>query len=131
MWSLLAQHTDAIYHCGSLVHFGYPYSALRDANVLGTIEMLKLASTPGRPKRLHYISSLSVFGASTETIGSETAPLPPLAEVHGGYSQSKWVSEKLVALAASRGVPICVHRPGELSKCSIRLSLGDLTRSPL
>ena len=67
-----------------------------------------------RPKRLHYISSLSVFGASTETVGSETAPLPPLAEVHGGYSQSKWVSEKLCELAASRGVPVCVHRPGRI-----------------
>ena len=22
MWSLLEQHADTIYHCGSLVHFG-------------------------------------------------------------------------------------------------------------
>mmetsp|Transcript_29894 Transcript_29894/g.62686 ORF Transcript_29894/g.62686 Transcript_29894/m.62686 type:complete len:722 (+) Transcript_29894:1-2166(+) len=119
MWNLLSQTTDTIYHCGSLVHFGFPYSALRAANVLGTIELLKLASVPGKPKRLHYISSLSVFGSSTDTVGSETASLPVLSEVHGGYSRSKWASEKLVALAASRGVPVCVHRPGRIVGHSI------------
>ena len=116
VWGYLAQQVDAIYHCGSLVHFGYPYSALRDPNVLGTVEALRLACAAGRPKRMHYISSLSVFGAATSKGHEvrEDAPLPGLGQVHGGYSQSKWASERLCLAAAARGVPVTSHRPGRI-----------------
>jgi thioester reductase-like protein len=33
----------------------------------------------------------------------------------GGYAQSKWVAEKLVSTAASRGIPACIYRPGWVS----------------
>ena len=42
-----------------------------------------------------------------------------LAEVHGGYSQSKWVAEKLLALAAARGVPLSVYRPARITGHSV------------
>ena len=94
------------------MHFGYPYSALREANVGGTIEVLRLACAGGRLKRVHYVSTLSVFGGeNTGRPVGERAPLAPLEGVHGGYSQSKWVSEQLLALAAGRGVPVTVYRP--------------------
>ena len=39
----LGERVDAIYHCGAYVHSLYPYSKLRNANVCGTIEILRLA----------------------------------------------------------------------------------------
>lgn len=46
------------------------------------------------------------------------------ARVHGGtwqgYSQAKWVAEMLVwAAAKSGGVPVCVHRPGNIGPCAV------------
>jgi len=32
--------------------------------------------------------------------------------LYGGYTQSKWVAEKLVTVARSRGLPVAVYRPG-------------------
>ena len=31
--------------------------------------------------------------------------------LHGGYTQSKWVAEKLVAVAQARGLPVTIYRP--------------------
>jgi len=54
--------------------------------------------------------------------------------VHGGtyqaYAQSKWVAEMVVwAAAASQGVPVAVHRPGNIGPCSVTGSgcLNDAT----
>ena len=33
----------------------------------------------------------------------------------GGYAQSKWVAEKLVTLARSRGLPVAIYRPGRIT----------------
>ena len=60
------------------------------------------------------MSSLSVFGGGSNEVG-ELEPLPPLAAVHGGYSQSKWVSERLLALSAARGVPVTLYRPARIT----------------
>ena len=49
----------------------------------GTLEVLRLA-VEGKPKRVHYVSSLSVFGGGSNEVG-EREPLPPLAEVVGGF----------------------------------------------
>jgi thioester reductase-like protein len=32
-----------------------------------------------------------------------------------GYSQSKWVAEKVVMLARSRGIPVAIYRPGGIT----------------
>ncbi len=32
-----------------------------------------------------------------------------------GYSQSKWVAEKLMMAARSRGLPVCIYRPGMIT----------------
>ena len=59
------------------------------------------------PKHLHYVSTLSVFGSKCHEGRSvdEGTPLGRSAQGSGvmfseGYSQSKWVCEKLVAAAA-------------------------------
>ena len=56
----LAAEIDAVYHNGASVNWVYPYEALKPANVLGTQEMLRLASRHGT-KPMHFVSTLGVF----------------------------------------------------------------------
>jgi L-aminoadipate-semialdehyde dehydrogenase len=113
----LADRIDAIYHSGALVNFFYPYAALKPANVGGTEEVLRLASHI-KLKPLHYISSLTVFGAvdrADHRMIAETDSPDPGTKLGGGYAQSKWVAEKLVTIAGTRGIPVCIYRPGVIA----------------
>jgi acyl carrier protein len=59
-YEALTSEIDCIYHNGAFVNLIYPYSALRAANVLGTQEILKLASKT-KVKPVHFVSTLDVF----------------------------------------------------------------------
>jgi amino acid adenylation domain-containing protein/thioester reductase-like protein len=112
----LATQIDIIYHNGAWVNTIYPYSTLKSANVLGTQEVLRLASEV-KLKPVHYISTLSVFSSATysemERV-SESDPLEDSQDINNGYAESKWVAEKLVMLARDRGLPICIYRPARI-----------------
>jgi thioester reductase-like protein len=110
----LAGTVDTIYHNGALVNWMYPYERLKPANVLGTHEVLRLASRV-RVKPVHYVSSLSVFPLLNDgevEVVHEHDPLDHGGMLYGGYTQSKWVAERLVMLARERGLPVCIYRPG-------------------
>ena len=113
----LAGTIDVIYHNGAVVNFYYPYSFHKAANVLSTEALLRMASF-GRSKSLHFISTLSVAltqgRENTSAIISEKDPLPGAPDFADGYIQSKWVAEKLVSIAASRGIPVITYRPGTI-----------------
>ncbi len=112
----LANQIDVIYHNGALVNFVYPYQTLKATNVLGTQEMLRLA-THTKIKPVHYVSTLSVFescGYFDGRIIRETYALNDSEGLFSGYAQSKWVAEKLVMTARERGLPVCIYRPGTL-----------------
>ncbi|MEU7559625.1 type I polyketide synthase [Streptomyces eurythermus] len=110
----LADRIDAIHHCGAWVNFVRPYRALKAANVLGTQEILRLA-TRKRLKPVHHISTLAVLAGAmhgdTERV-REDDPLPPPVGHDTAYSQSKWVAEGIIHLARERGVPVSVYRAG-------------------
>ena len=120
----LASKIDTIYHNGALVNFTYPYATLKAANVLGTQEVLRLASQI-KLKPVHFISTIGVVGSTTGVIASvdgsevkiikEQDSLPRADELSSGYTQSKWVAEKLVTIARDRGFPITIYRPGRIS----------------
>lgn len=110
----LALEIDVIYHNGASINLIYPYAALRSANVVGTQELLKLA-TQVRIKPVHFISTLDVFQTSrpfgTNFI-TEQEQLNPSEAIHfDGYTKSKWVSEKMIATALYRGLPVSIYRP--------------------
>lgn len=107
----LAGEIEAVYHCGAVVKWTYPYSTLNKDNVLGTHELLRLA-VRGRLKPFHFVSTVGVFasGRHDRTI-FETTPIESSGTLHIGYAQSKWVAEKLVASAGERGVPVTIYRP--------------------
>ncbi len=110
----LASTIDVIYHSGATVKWIYPYERLKAPNVLGTQEILRLA-TRIKLKPVHFVSSLGVFpliGMSSLVVVREDDTLDHGGSLYGGYVQSKWVADKLVLAARARGIPVCIYRPG-------------------
>jgi amino acid adenylation domain-containing protein/thioester reductase-like protein len=114
----LALQVDTIYHNGAQVNFAKPYSTIKAANVGGTQEVLRLACM-GKTKPVHYISTCGIYGP----IGYFTGPkvikededigiAKDYLSMDVGYSQSKWVAEKLVDIAKSRKLPVSIYRLG-------------------
>jgi amino acid adenylation domain-containing protein/thioester reductase-like protein len=104
---------DAIYHNGAWVNNLHSYQTLKAANVLGTQEILRLAST-ARPKAIHYISTLDVLApvvtAEPGRVLSEDQLLENWRGLKQGYAQSKWVAEQLLRVGAERGIPSTIYR---------------------
>jgi thioester reductase-like protein len=113
----LASCLDAIYHNGAMVNAVYPYSVHKPTNVLGTREVLRLASRL-RVKPVHYVSTTGVAltaGPGTRSVVAESIDEEDDSLPADGYSQSKWVAERLVAAAGSRGLPVCIYRPSSIT----------------
>jgi L-aminoadipate-semialdehyde dehydrogenase len=135
-WIQLAHDVDAIVHNGALVHWVYPYTKLRAANVLSTVATILLCAT-GKPKTLTFVSSTSALdtdhfvnlsdsilrggggAAPLSAAGKPFAGVPETDDLAGsrrglgtGYGQSKWVSERLVMACAARGLRASIVRPG-------------------
>ena len=116
LYDSLAEKIDVVYHNGAILNFLFSYSQLKATNVGGTIGALRFASE-GKPKYFHYISSYSVFDNPSH-FGKSVKESDPLSSPEGyflGYSETKWVAEKLVAEAANRGLRTTVYRPGEIT----------------
>jgi thioester reductase-like protein len=114
----LATEVDAVVHCGASVNWIYSYSALRATNVLGTVELLRLACRRGIP--FHFISSLSVcYSTGGPRTADETFDaLRYIRGIQLGYAQTKAVGESLVREAAERGLPARIYRPPLISGAS-------------
>ncbi|PIA17948.1 large subunit of L-aminoadipate-semialdehyde dehydrogenase [Coemansia reversa NRRL 1564] len=117
-WRFCAKNVDAIVHNGALVHWVYPYAKLRAANVLSTIEALRLAADT-RIKPLVFVSSTSALDTDHYVQLGAAAPIRESDDLSGsrhglltGYGQSKWVAEKLLAHARRDGFPVTIVRPG-------------------
>lgn len=124
VWERLATEIDAIIHNGAKVHWVYPYSTLRSANVLSTVALLDLCAT-GKAKQFGFVSSTSVLDtqhyiqASDRIVASGGSGISEEDNLDGsrkglgnGYGQSKWASEHIVRKAATRGLSAIIIRPG-------------------
>ena len=110
----LAQEIDFIFHCASLVNYVYSYSIIKPAAVNGTQEILRLACT-STTKPIHYISTNGIFAGEDKEAYLENNDIDSYADhLTNGYGQAKWVAEKLVWEAVSRGLPVCLYRPGNI-----------------
>lgn len=116
VFSDLSRKIDIIYHNGALVNFVYPYAQMKAANVQGTHEILKLAST-NKLKPVHYISTISVFSPADFSAAKDRLleTRTPDGQLAGGYAQSKWVAEQLVLKARDRGLLTSIYRPALVS----------------
>ncbi|PVV04413.1 hypothetical protein BB560_001095 [Smittium megazygosporum] len=119
-WDLMSKEVDVIIHNGALVNWVWPYEKLRAPNVLGTVEAIKLA-TADHTKPLVFVSSTSVLDVphyvqlaeARENGVSEDDDLESSRfALRSGYGQSKWVAEKLLFYAKSKGYPFSIVRPG-------------------
>ncbi|KAG0372954.1 large subunit of alpha-aminoadipate reductase, partial [Mortierella sp. AD032] len=123
-WELCCNTVDIIVHNGALVHWVYPYPKMRAANVMGTLQGLKMASTH-HTKSFHFVSSTSVLDTahynelSDARADSTHRGVPETDDLEGarfglrsGYGQSKWVAEKLIMAANKNGLPATIIRPG-------------------
>ncbi|MFD3522930.1 amino acid adenylation domain-containing protein [Streptomyces sp. NPDC058653] len=123
----LARTVDAVYHAGAAVNLVYSYEQLRDTNVHGTQEILRLAALH-RTVPVHHISTVGVYGggsAGSAVVAGEGSvagrpirpedPTGPLAALEHGYTQSKWAAEQLVEAARDRGLPVSVYRPTRIT----------------
>ncbi|MFM6277094.1 MAG: SDR family oxidoreductase, partial [Dolichospermum sp.] len=65
----------------------------------------------------HYVSSVAVFESSAYAgkLVKEQDNFDDWEGIFLGYSQTKWVAEKLVKIAGSRGLPITIYRPPLIS----------------
>ncbi|WP_194836893.1 non-ribosomal peptide synthetase [Nocardia sp. XZ_19_369] len=111
----LAETVDVILHNGARVNHIDPYARLRAANVEGTRDVLRLATTH-RLKPVHFVSTLGTTVAKTATprLIVETTRLRADRLAENGYVLSKWAAEELVWQAGDRGVPIGIYRPGTI-----------------
>lgn len=112
----LTRSIDLIIHNGAILNFLLSYTKLKDANVVGTLHALELAMS-GKPKYFSYISSYSVYDNPShfKKIVSEDDELSNADGYFLGYSETKWVSEKLIQESAKRGLKTIVYRPGDIT----------------
>jgi thioester reductase-like protein len=110
----LAADLGAIYHNGAAINFAFPYSAVKASNVGGTNETLKIAARADAS--FHYVSTLYVYGrddSAREVITESTVP-EDWKDLRMGYTQSKWVAERLVEQAQEQGVRTRIYRLGRI-----------------
>lgn len=116
LYASLTEEVDAVFHNGALLNFVFPYEYLRATNVTGTVETLRFACD-GKPKYYHYVSSYSVYDTPNH-LGKHVYENDPLRVSTGfslAYSETKWVSEKLVGIARSRNLHAVIYRPGDIT----------------
>ena len=114
-WRMLSsQVTYDLPQWSHLVNYLFDYATMRDTNVGGTHEIIRLALT-GQEKVLNHISTTFVFGWSVKDTLFETDTNPNMDHLDFGYSQSKWVAEQVVLRAMNRGLQARIFRPALLS----------------
>lgn len=112
-WETLSASVDAIFHCAAWVNWISPYPVLRGPNVNGTRSVIRLASSIRR-KAIHYVSTLGVFESPAwqgRVVAERLEPVRP-DDLYLGYTQSKWVAERLMTAARAQGLSVSVYRPG-------------------
>lgn len=116
----LASEIDVIYHNGADFNLALAYGSLRATNVGGVIEALKLAVAT-RTKPVHLVSTFAVHTAADNRgqLVTEEDRIQPFEKQLYGYTQTKWVGEKLIQEARHRGIPVTIYRPGHITGHSI------------
>jgi amino acid adenylation domain-containing protein/thioester reductase-like protein len=115
-WAALRGRVGAVFHNGAHVNFARTYRQLRDANVGGTRQLLRLIAESDSPG-MHFVSTTGVFAPSTgrPLSATENSLTGPPERLGNGYNQTKWAAEELARLARARGIPVSVYRPARVS----------------
>ena len=125
----LGYGVTGILHNGAQLSQMASYAQLASANVGGTRELLRLAVADA-PLRFELISSVAVFEADAcrdQPIDEQDA-LEAWQGIYLGYSQTKWVTDRMVRRAADQGLSVAVYRPPLIAgpSCGSAWHQGDL-----
>lgn len=117
-WDRLAAEVSVVVHAGALVNHALSYSQLFEPNVLGTVEVARLALR--RRAAVAFVSTVGVAAridrAEPVREDEDAAALGRVRPIDSGYAvgygATKWAGELLVRnLQARTGVPVSVFRP--------------------
>ncbi|MFN6527980.1 amino acid adenylation domain-containing protein [Nostoc sp. ChiSLP03a] len=121
LFDKLGEEVDHIYHVAADTNYIKPYSLIKKSNVDGTANILTLTAHR-RHKTLHYISTVSVYGAVTSLLSinevSEDFDIDfslPIMSVEYGYVRAKWAAERMVKSTKEKGLAVSIYRPGFIS----------------
>ncbi|MBD2500032.1 amino acid adenylation domain-containing protein [Anabaena azotica FACHB-119] len=121
LFDKLAEEVDQIYHVAAETSYIKPYSLIKKPNLQGTANILALAAHR-RHKTLHYVSTMSVYGALTSLLGIHEVVEDfdidlslPIIGMESGYVRSKWAAERMVRSAQEKGLAVSIYRPGFIS----------------
>lgn len=135
-WNRLAQSVDLIVHAAAMVNHVLPYSQLFGPNVVGTAEVIRLA-TSKRLKPITYLSTVAVTALPDGSFLGEDADVRAAsaarsldASYASGYATSKWAGEVLLREAHDLcGLPVAVFRSDMIlahSRYSGQLNVTDM-----
>ncbi|MGC1806103.1 MAG: amino acid adenylation domain-containing protein [Mycobacterium sp.] len=116
-WQRLADTVDLIVDPAALVNAVLPYGALFGPNVVGTVELIRIALTT-KLKPYTYVSTANVgnqIEPSTFTEDADIRVISPTRAIDdsltNGYANSKWAGEVLLREANDLcGLPVAVFR---------------------
>lgn len=115
-YAALVARIDTVFHSAADVRLLAPIDELRRVNVQGTRNVIEFCGH-ARAKTLHFVSTLSVAGASSTPDGSVFSE----DDLHCGqhfltpYEQSKYEAEIVVRQFMDTGGRACIHRTGSVS----------------
>jgi nucleoside-diphosphate-sugar epimerase len=109
-WQAALEGADLVVHTAALVGERGRPERFRAVNVGGTARLLAAAEHAGAGRVVH-VSSIVVHGSDFPDQVDESGPISPTGNP---YTDTKIASEHLALLAAARGVPVTIVRPGDI-----------------
>jgi thioester reductase-like protein len=118
VYQQLSQKIDIIIHCAAEVHLQLSYHHLVNNIVNATRNLLYFACLD-QIKTFHHISTNGIFPLQLDPSHAqhykETHDITHLdTDLEMGYSQAKWVAERLVQQANHLGLPCSIYRLGNI-----------------
>lgn len=116
-WKELEDSVDSIYHCATWVNTLFPYQVLRPANVVSTVQLVRLALTGKKPRKaFHYISTTSALSRASGW--TPEFSISTSAKLFGfdGYPLTKRVCEMFLSSVEELipDFPLVIYRPGAI-----------------
>jgi 2-alkyl-3-oxoalkanoate reductase len=118
---------ETVFHCAALCGAPGSLREFEEANVEGTLRLLRLAGQAG-VKNFIYLSSMSVYAVPRDPTAllDESAPFDDRAAERGAYTQSKLAADRAVIDYARRHrwPRVVVLRPGTIYGPGAKLPAG-------
>jgi nucleoside-diphosphate-sugar epimerase len=118
VYEKLKNSVGTIIHNAWKVNFNHKVEAFEDTHIQGVRRLVDFCMESTNKPHLHFISSFSTIGAWSQKHGPSVPEIPledPDVATRQGYGESKYVSERICAIASARsGVPTSIYRVGQI-----------------